>query len=85
MFIATNYVMEYYPKHNISPVLPVKPLVMDTLQITDRVHFNQISKVLNIPVEDLRILNPSSGQTLYQALRSRLTRLSFPPSRFMLI
>lgn len=58
MFIATNYVMEYYPKHNISPVLPVKPLVMDTLQITDRVHFNQISKVLNIPVEDLRILNP---------------------------
>ena len=84
MFIATNYVMEYYPKHNISPVLPVKPLVMDTLQITDRVHFNQISKVLNIPVEDLRILNPQFRADVIPGTRSRLTRLSFPPSRFML-
>lgn len=58
MFIAANYVMNYYPQHNISPVLPVKPLVMDTLQISKRVHFNQISKVLDIPVDELRILNP---------------------------
>lgn len=58
MFIAANYVMEYYPQHNISPVLPVKPLVTDTLQISERIHFNQISKVLDIPVEELRILNP---------------------------
>lgn len=58
MFIAANYVMNYYPQHNISPVLPVKPLVMDTLQISNRVHFNQISKVLDIPVDELRILNP---------------------------
>lgn len=58
MFIAANYVMTYYPQHNISPVLPVKPLVMDTLQVSNRVHFNQISKVLDIPVDELRILNP---------------------------
>ncbi len=58
MFIATNYVMNYYPQHNISPVLPTKPLVTDTVNITQRVHFDQISKVLDIPVEELRILNP---------------------------
>lgn len=58
MFIAANYVMKYYPDHNISPVLPVKPLVMDTIQISERIHFNQISGVLDIPVEELRILNP---------------------------
>ena len=58
MFIAANYVMNYYQDHNISPVLAVKPLVTDTLHITERVHFNQISKVLDIPVEELRILNP---------------------------
>lgn len=58
MFIAANYVMNYYPKHNISPVLPVKPLVMDTIQVAERIHFNQISKVLDIPVDELRILNP---------------------------
>lgn len=58
MFIAANYVMKYYPQHNISPVLPSKPLVIDTIQVAERIHFNQISKVLDIPVEELRILNP---------------------------
>lgn len=58
MFIAANYVMNYYPYHNISPVLATKPLVTDTLMISNRVHFNQISKVLDIPVDELRVLNP---------------------------
>lgn len=58
MFIAANYVMNYYPYHNISPVLATKPLVTDTLMISDRVHFNQISSVLDIPVDELRVLNP---------------------------
>ena len=57
-FIAVNYVMNYYPEHNISPVLPTAPLVMDTLHVKDRIHFEQISNVLDIPVEELRILNP---------------------------
>lgn len=57
-FIAANYVMTYYPEHNISPVIPTKPLVTDTLSISERIHFNQISNVLDIPVEELRILNP---------------------------
>ncbi len=58
MFIAANYVMNYYGDHNISPVLPTKPLVTDTLMISDRVHFEQISNVLDIPVDELRVLNP---------------------------
>ena len=57
-FIAVNYVMTYYPQHNISPVLPTSPLVMDTIHVADRIHFDQISNVLDIPVEELRILNP---------------------------
>lgn len=58
MFIAANYVMNYYPYHNISPVLATKPLVTDTLMISDRVHFEQISNVLDIPIDELRVLNP---------------------------
>lgn len=58
MFIAANYVMNYYPEHNISPVIPTKPLITDTLHVSDRIHFNQISKVLDIPVEEIRLLNP---------------------------
>lgn len=58
MFIAANYVMNYYPQHRISPVLPTKPLVTDTIHVADRTHFNQISAVLDIPVDELRLLNP---------------------------
>lgn len=58
MFIAANYVMNYYPEHNISPVLPTKPLVTDTIHVSDRVHFDQICAVLDIPADELRILNP---------------------------
>lgn len=57
-FIAATYVMNYYRDHNISPVLATKPLVTDTVGVTQRVHFDQISHVLNIPVEELRVLNP---------------------------
>ncbi|MDE7410047.1 MAG: LysM peptidoglycan-binding domain-containing protein [Muribaculaceae bacterium] len=58
MFIAANYVMTFYPQHNISPVLPTKPLVTDTVGVTDRMHFDQIEAVLAIPKDELRILNP---------------------------
>ncbi|MDE7380902.1 MAG: lytic transglycosylase domain-containing protein, partial [Muribaculaceae bacterium] len=58
MFIAANYVMNYYRDHYISPVLPTKPLITDTLGINTRVHFDQISHVLNIPKDELRLLNP---------------------------
>lgn len=58
MFIAANYVMTFYPHHNISPVLPTKPLVTDTVGVTDRMHFDQIEAVLAIPKDELRILNP---------------------------
>lgn len=57
-FIAANYVMTYYDKHNISPALARKPIITDSIHITKRVHFNQISDVLDIPVEDIRELNP---------------------------
>lgn len=57
-FIAANYVMTYFKKHNISPALAKKPILVDTVQVTRRIHFNQISSVLDIPVEALRVLNP---------------------------
>lgn len=57
-FIAANYTMNYYDKHNIKPVLAKKPIVTDTIHVTKRVHLQQISDVLNIPMDELRILNP---------------------------
>ena len=50
--------MTYYKQHNISPSLARKPLITDTVSVNRRIHFSQIAQVLNIPIEEIRTLNP---------------------------
>lgn len=57
-FIAANYVMNHYAKHNISPALARRPIVTDTIHVGRRVHFDQIADVLSIPIDEIRALNP---------------------------
>lgn len=78
MFIAANYVMTYYPEHNISPVLPTKPLVTDTVGCPERVHFEQISAVLGIPVDELRILNPQYREDIVPGTPERPYMITLP-------
>lgn len=61
-FIAATYVMTYYNKHNISPALAKRPILTDSVHVNRRVHFQQISDILQIPVEELKILNPQYRQ-----------------------
>lgn len=57
-FIAANYVMNYYNKHGISPTVIKRHLTTDTVQVNKYIHFDQIAAVLNIPVDEIRMLNP---------------------------
>lgn len=57
-FIAACYIMNYYNVHNISPALAKRPLITDTVHVNNRIHFDQISEILDIPVEEIRALNP---------------------------
>lgn len=57
-FIAANYVMNYFSRYGIRPTLVKQQLVTDTVQVNHRVHFNQIAEVLNIPIDEIRMLNP---------------------------
>jgi len=57
-FVAANYIMKYFGEHGISPVLAKKPIVTDTVHVSRRVHFEQISEVLDIPIDEIRALNP---------------------------
>ena len=61
-FIAATYVMTYYNKHNISPALAKRPILTDSVHVNRRVHFQQISDILQIPIEELKILNPQYRQ-----------------------
>ena len=57
-FIAANYILTYYEEHNICPVAAEIPLATDTIVINNRINLQQISAVLNTPIEMLRELNP---------------------------
>lgn len=58
-FVAANYVMNNYDKHNICPVETKTELfALDTIHVDNKIHFSQISEVLNIPISDLRRWNP---------------------------
>lgn len=57
-FIAANYVMNYYCEHNICPMETTLPEKSDTIMLYRNVHFEQISHVLGIDIEKLRMLNP---------------------------
>ena len=57
-FIAATYIMNYFGDHGISPALAKKPIVTDTVHVNRRVHFQQIADVLDIPIEEIRFLNP---------------------------
>ncbi|MCX4332044.1 MAG: transglycosylase SLT domain-containing protein [Paramuribaculum sp.] len=57
-FIAANYVMNYHNRYGIKPTLVKNALITDTVQVSQRINFQQIADVLQIPVEEIRMLNP---------------------------
>ncbi len=57
-FIAANYVMNYHNRYGIKPTLVKNALITDTVEVAQRVNFQQIADVLKIPVEEIRMLNP---------------------------
>lgn len=57
-FIAATYAMNYYNEHNICPKYADKCHYIDTVTVTDKVHLEQIGYVLDIDLEELRMLNP---------------------------
>ena len=58
-FIAANYIMTYYCKHNICPMTTRLPAKTDTIMVSRNVHLEQIAAVCNIDIEQLRTLNPA--------------------------
>ena len=57
-FIAANYVMTYYCDHNICPMETNIPANTDTVQINKNLHFMQIAELCNVPLDEIKSLNP---------------------------
>lgn len=58
IFIAANYIMNFYKEHNICPAEPKVVFTTDTVMVRDRVHLQQIADVTGINIETLRFHNP---------------------------
>ena len=59
-FLATMYIYEYHKEHGIVPNrATVKHFATDTIMIKKQMTFKQISDLLDVPVVQLQVLNPS--------------------------
>jgi membrane-bound lytic murein transglycosylase D len=58
IFIAANYSLIYASEHNLCPAIVNMPALTDTVMVHQRIHLEQISTVLNLPIEEVRLLNP---------------------------
>jgi len=58
IFIAANYSLIYASEHNLCPAIVNMPTLTDTVMVHQRIHLEQICAVLNLPIEEVRLLNP---------------------------
>lgn len=58
IFIAANYIMNYYVEHGMCPARPRYQTTVDSIIVNQRIHLQQISDILSVPIEELRFLNP---------------------------
>ena len=57
IFIAANYSMVYAGEHNMCPATVNMPVITDTVMVHQRIHLEQVAAVLNLPIEEVRLLN----------------------------
>jgi membrane-bound lytic murein transglycosylase D len=75
-FIAVNYVMSYAAEHNLRPVQPrFHHYEIDTVIVKDVLSFGQISKMLNLPAEEIQFLNPSFKNGIIPATKGNVYTL----------
>ena len=69
-FIAVSYVLTFASEHNLYPVNPgILYYEVDTVSVKNILTFDQISEMLNIPMEEVVFLNPAYKQGVIPASR----------------
>ncbi|MDD3004301.1 LysM peptidoglycan-binding domain-containing protein [Flavobacterium sp.] len=59
-FLATMYIYEYHKEHGIKPNrAPIKHFETDTVMIKREMSFKQIADLMDIPVSQIQLMNPS--------------------------
>jgi membrane-bound lytic murein transglycosylase D len=81
-FIAVNYVMSYTSEHNMYSAIPKKTfLSVDTVNIKKQISFDQISAVLDIPMDELKYLNPTYKKNVIPVFPDEQSYLTLPENK----
>ena len=64
IFIAASYAMNYAQVHGICPSEPLATMASDTIITTQRQHLKQIADNIDIPLAELRRLNPQYARDI---------------------
>ncbi|HWR99912.1 MAG TPA: LysM peptidoglycan-binding domain-containing protein [Prolixibacteraceae bacterium] len=78
VFIAATYMMHYGKEHLLKAAEPKFKTVTDTIEIHNYLNFEQIAATINIPVEELRQLNPQYRRDIIPARPEKPYLLKLP-------
>ena len=81
IFIAANYIMNHAKEHNIFAIQPTFQINTDTIVIRSYLNFAQISANMDIPIEEIRQLNPQFKRDIVPAKADKPYALKLPVDR----
>jgi membrane-bound lytic murein transglycosylase D len=81
-FLATMYLYEYHKEHGIKPERAAfKHFQTDTIRIQKEISFKQIADLIDIPVAELQLLNPSYKMNVIPVYGDQANYLRLPQSK----
>jgi membrane-bound lytic murein transglycosylase D len=78
-YIGALYMMTYHNLYGIQPANITIPLNVDTVMVNKELHFEQISNVLNINMEEITSLNPQYKKSIIPAFNGQRCPLRLQP------
>lgn len=82
VFIAASYVLSHASEHNLYPVYPEYLYIKtDTITVSEKITFEQLSEALNIPLEEIISLNPTFKKNVVPASSEKTYMVKLPYDR----
>ena len=81
-FLATMYLYEYHKEHGIVPQrAAIKHFATDTIMIKQQMSFKQIGDLLDVPIAQLQLLNPSYKLNVVPSYKEQSHYLRLPQDK----
>lgn len=66
-YLGALYMMSYHQQYGINPISIKIPTSVDTVMVTKEIHLEQVAKVLNISLDEIKSLNPQYKRNIIPA------------------